>query len=94
MTMARMVVTLGLSLIGLRARAMARARTAARMARRRQGNCRKASSGTWFQMNAVRGVRRRVMTMVRVVRDIRKYGGIGWNAQGVESSWWMESPAL
>jgi hypothetical protein len=55
---------------------MVRPRTAARIARTRQGNCRKASSGAWFQMNAVTGVRRRVMAMVIVARGRRRLGEI------------------
>src|SRR6266481_5644831 len=67
MTRVRAAVEVGFRWNGDRARAMVRARTAARMAVSRQGNCRKASSGAWVQKIVVRGVRRRVMTMVRIV---------------------------
>ena len=68
----RTAVVVGFRLSERRARAMARARIAARMAVSRHGNCRKATSGVWVQMAVVRGVRRRVMAVVRMVRDVRR----------------------
>src|ERR1700679_2363747 len=70
--MTTVAVVIGFNFRGRRARAAARLRTAARIARRRQGNCRKSSSGAWFQSEADRGVRRRVMAMVRIARVERR----------------------
>src|SRR5580692_8851604 len=78
MARVRAVVGMGLILIGARVRAIESARTGARMARRRQGNWRKDNSGAWFQMNVVRGVSRRVMVMVRMASEARKYAGTGF----------------
>ena len=76
MVRVRSVVVAGLSLSGASAWAMVRARTAARIARKRHGNWRKDSSGALVQMNFVRGVRRRVMVAVRIVRDVKSDAGI------------------
>ena len=72
----------GFRLSGDRASAMVKVRIAARMAVSRQGNCRKASSGAWVQMMVVRGVRRRVMAMVRMVREVGRYAGISFVCSG------------
>jgi len=44
---------------------MASARTGARTASKRHGNCRRAASGAWIQRKALHGVRRKAMAAVR-----------------------------
>jgi hypothetical protein len=50
---------------------VAQAQVQARRAKRRQGNCRKASSGRWSQSSREIGSSRQVIVIVRLVRAIR-----------------------
>src|SRR5580704_14376581 len=72
MVMDRRVVGRGFRLMCEKARASVRLRVGARIARSRQGNWRKRSSGRWCQTGALRGVRRRVMVRVRMAREVRR----------------------